>query len=352
MIALCKCGAYHPLELNTAIKEALEQIGGVGQFIKPGQKVLLKPNAVLNSRPEAAVATHPEFIRAVVRIVKEAGGLPSIGESPGIGSFSRTAASAGIKKMAEEESVPLVELVTPLEVSFPEGKAFKHFTVAAEIYNFDLIINLPKFKTHELFGVTGAVKNLFGCVPGILKSQYHFKIQKRERMLDFIHDLARMIKPGLNIMDAVWAMEGVGGPTAGAPKFMGMVAASPDAFALDEAMQKIINGEEVQGFSCPDFKKISVLPEETFHLPFPILQKLYSRWLAERPVIDRGKCTNCGTCIKICAANAIKPGRNTPRYDYYRCIKCFCCQELCPERAIRVKKNPLVVIISNILSRV
>jgi Pyruvate/2-oxoacid:ferredoxin oxidoreductase delta subunit len=298
------------------------------------------------------VATHPEFIRAVIRVVKEAGGIPSIGESPGIGTLNRTAAHAGIKKMAEEENVPLIELVTPRDIAFPEGKAFKQFTVAAEIFDFDLIINLPKFKTHELFGITGAVKNIFGCVPGILKSQYHFKIQKRDLLLDFIHDLARRIKPGLNIMDAVWAMEGAGGPTAGNPRFMGIVAASSDAFALDEAMLKIINGETVQGFSCPDFKKISVFPEEVFHLPFPFLQKLYSRWLAERPVIEAGKCTGCGTCIEVCAAGAIKKGKRTPKYDYFRCIKCFCCQELCPERAIKVKKNPLVVSLSNMLSRI
>ena len=255
-IKVVKCDSYNIDEVYAAVKAAIDGIGGILAFIKPNQKILIKPNVLGDFKPDQAATTHPEIVRAVIRLVKEAGAFPSIGESPGFGSLDRFSRPTGIKKVSEEECVPLVEFITPKDVEFHDAKRFKSLTVASEIFDYDFIINLPKFKTHGLTGTTGAVKNLFGCVPGILKSQYHFKIKTREYLVDLLHDLAKYIKPGLSIMDAVWAMEGEGGPSQGTPKHMGIVAASTDPFLLDEAFDKIINGIDVQGFSCPEFKKI------------------------------------------------------------------------------------------------
>ncbi len=348
-VSIVKCNSYSFDEVYRSIVTAIDKIGGIGLFVKPGQKVLLKPNILAGHKPEAAVTTHPEIVRAVIRIVKEAGGIPFIGESPGYGSLERFSKPTGIKQVSIDENVPLIEFVTPKDVSNPNGQRFKNLTIAAEVFEYDVLINLPKFKSHALTGTTGAVKNLFGCVPGILKSQYHFKLMTRALFIQFLEDLARYINPKLSIMDSVWAMEGEGGPASGTPKFMGIVAASSDPFVLDQAFIKMINGEAVQGFSFPDYKQIANKRDSL--IPIPFVDKYLKRWFAEKPVINRKKCVNCGVCIKVCAAKALSKEINTPKYDYDKCIRCFCCQEMCPEKAIYIEKNFIATIVSSILSR-
>ena len=147
-IVLEKCGSYDKEEVYSAVKNAISGLGGISSFIKVGQKVLLKPNVLGNFKPEDAATTHPEIIRAVIKIVKEAGAHPFIGESPGFGSLARFSGLTGVRKVSEEEKTPLIELITPKEVHFASGKRFKNLTVAAEIFDYDFIINLPKFKTH------------------------------------------------------------------------------------------------------------------------------------------------------------------------------------------------------------
>ncbi len=311
--------------------------------IQPGQKVLLKPNILGPFSAESAVVTHPEVIRAVIRLVREAGGLPTVGESPGIGSVHRFAKISGIQKVLDEEKVPLIDLKTPVEVENPKGKRFKKFTLARELYDFDILINLPKFKTHQLTVISGAVKNLFGCVPGIIKSQYHFKIQKQPEFLEMLNDLAELINPQLTIMDAVWAMDGAG-PSAGDPYPLKIIGVSTDCRALDLEMLKLIEG-------IKDFKKVDRPRENMYHLPFPILQKYLKKYTSEWPVIDRKKCLNCNSCVEVCAAQALKRSDPTPVFDYEKCIRCYCCQEFCPEHAVLIRKNRLFERLFSLLSR-
>lgn len=350
-VVLTSCSTYRQEEVYNSIKKALDQLGGIEKFVKPGQRVLLKPNILTSFKPEECATTNPEIIRAIIRVVKEAKAYPTVGESPGFGSLERCAKAAGIKQITSEENIPLIDLATPKEVHFSEGVRFKSFIIAQELDQFDLLINLPKFKTHGLTGISGAVKNVFGCVPGVLKSQQHFKIQKRDDFIQMLLDLYHCIKPVLNIMDAVWAMEGKGGPSTGQPKFMGIIGASPDAEALDQALIKVIKGETVQGFSFPDFKKIELMTQNVYHLPFSALQKYLNRIFSEKPVINPKKCINCGICVKMCAAEALQSGIKTPKFDYDKCIRCFCCQEMCPEHAISIHRNRFAEFVSKILSR-
>ena len=311
--------------------------------IKPGQKVLLKPNILGPFTAESAVLTHPEVIRAVIRLVREAGGLPTVGESPGIGPLHLFARISGINKMLDEEKVPLVDLKTPVEIENPKGKKFKRFTLARELYDYDILINLPKFKTHQLTGISGAVKNLFGCVPGIIKSQYHFKIQKQPEFVEMLNDLAELINPQLTIMDAVWAMDGAG-PSAGDPYHLKIIGVSTDCQALDLEMLKLIEG-------IKDFKKVEKPRDDMYHLPFPILQKYLKRYISEWPQIDRKKCNNCGSCVEVCAAQALNKSDPTPVFNYEKCIRCYCCQEFCPEHAVNIRKNRLFERLFSLLSR-
>lgn len=351
-VILEKCGSYKPQEVLASVRSVVDKLGGISSVIKPGQKILLKPNVLAGFRIEEAATTHPEIVRAVAKLVKEAGAYPFIGDSPGVGSLSRFVGVTGLKKISEEENVPLVELSTPKDIAFHEGKTFKNFVIASEVFDYDAIINLPKFKTHGLTGITCAVKNLFGCVPGILKSQYHYKLHTREKLIALLSDLARFLKPKLNIVDAVWAMEGEGGPSAGTPKFMGLVAVSRDPFELDSVMQKIIDGENIQGFSFPDFKQIKISSEEIYHLPMPGLMKYLVGWMAEKPVIDQNKCINCGVCVELCPAKALSKSKRKPIFIYSKCIRCFCCQEMCPKHAISIKRNKFADLISSLLAKI
>ncbi|MBI5699042.1 DUF362 domain-containing protein [Candidatus Saganbacteria bacterium] len=315
----------------------------VEPHIKPGQKVLLKPNLLGPFTAESAAVTHPEVIRAVIRLVRKAGGIPAVGDSPGIGSVHRFAGISGVQKMLDEEKVQLLDLKTPIEVDHPKGKRFKKFTLARELYDFDILINLPKFKTHQLTGVTGAVKNLFGCVPGIVKSRYHFKIQKLAEFVEMLNDLADLIDPQLTIMDAVWAMDGAG-PTAGKPYHLKTLGIGADCRALDREMLKLIEG-------LKDFKKVEKPRDNMYHLPIPFLEKVLKKYTSEWPVIDRSSCTSCNSCVAVCAAKALKKSAITPVFDYDKCIRCYCCQEFCPEHAVKIKKNWLFDRIFNLLSR-
>lgn len=315
----------------------------VTPHIKPGQKVLLKPNILGPFTAESAAVTHPEVIRAVIRLVRKAGGIPSVGESPGIGSLSRFARISGIQKMLDEEQAPLIDLKTPIEVENPKGRRFKKFTLARELYDFDILINLPKFKTHQLTGVTGAVKNLFGCVPGIIKSQYHFKIQKPLEFMEMLDDLADLVNPQLTILDAVWAMQG-DGPTAGQPYHLKTLGIATDCRALDQEMLKLIEG-------LKDFKRVEKTRGDMYHLPFPFLESYLKKYTSEWPTIDRTLCTNCGSCVAVCAAGALKRSAPTPVFNYDKCIRCYCCQEFCPEHAVKIRKNWLFDRIFSLLSR-
>lgn len=337
MVILKTVPEYDPEILRAALA------GTVEPHIKPGQKVLLKPNILGPFTAESAVVTHPEVIRAVIRLVRAAGGHPAVGESPGIGSVHRFAKISGVQKILDEEKVPLIDLKTPMEVENPKGKRFKKFTLARELYDFDILINLPKFKTHQLTGVTGAVKNLFGCVPGIVKSQYHFKIQKPPEFVEMLNDLADLINPRLTIMDAVWAMDGAG-PSAGKPYHLKTIGIATDCRALDQEMLKLIAG-------LKDFDKVEEPRGNMYHLPFPFLEKYLKKYTSEWPVIDRIKCTNCNTCVEVCTARALNKSRTIPVFDYEKCIRCYCCQEFCPEHAVLVKKNWLFDRIFNLLSR-
>ncbi|MFA4906077.1 MAG: DUF362 domain-containing protein [Candidatus Margulisiibacteriota bacterium] len=337
MVVLKSVPDYDPENIRKALA------GSVEPHIKPGQKVLLKPNLLGPFTAKSCAVTHPEVIRAVIRLVRKAGGVPTVGESPGIGSVHRFAKISGAQKVLDEEKVQLLDLKTPIEVDHPQGKRFKRFTLARELNDFDVLINLPKFKTHQLTGITGAVKNLFGCVPGIVKSRYHFKIQKPAEFVEMLNDLADLISPKLTIMDAIWAMDGAG-PTAGQPYHLKTLGIGTNCRAMDQAMLKLIEG-------LPDFKKVEEPRDDMYHLPFPFLEKYLKRFTSERPVIDRSSCTNCSSCVAVCAAGALNRSTTAPSFDYDKCIRCYCCQEFCPEHAVKIKKNWLFDRIFNLLSR-
>ena len=194
----------------------------MGAFVRPGERVLLKPNMLSAKAPEKAVTTHPEVLRGVIELVKEAGGIPLVGDSPGIGGFRRVAEKSGILRVIEETGAEPVEFAETVEVA-GQG-VFRRFEIARPYMEADRIINIAKLKTHEMMTMTCAVKNLFGAVVGTGKAAWHLKAgADRGMFARMLLEIYLLRRPDLNIVDAITAMEG-NGPGSGDPRHVGLLA--------------------------------------------------------------------------------------------------------------------------------
>ncbi len=363
-VSIVKCENYS--DAQNAVKKAVDLIGGIGRFVKKGDRVLIKPNLVSRKNPDEAVTTHPDILRAVIELVEEAGGKVTVAESPG-GPYNTAVlksvySACGVDKAAEGTGAVLNYDTSFTEVHFPEGRTIKQIPIINPALEADVIISLPKLKTHAMTSYTGAVKNLFGVIPGTHKAELHFRLDDRRAFCSMLVDLCECVKPTLSIMDAVWGMEG-NGPTAGQSRHIGLVMASANAYALDKTACELIGyapdevdtvresiergltgevktvGEPFEPLIMRDFVK----PESHFNLLRLLsLPPAVNAWaknaLASRPKIDYKTCVRCGACANCCPPKAISMAGGKPVIDKKKCIKCFCCQELCPQRAVGIKR--------------
>src|SRR6056297_2968156 len=213
-VCAVRCEDYAGAE--EALGELLAMLGGAGQFVSPGERIVLKPNLLRAAKPDAAVTTHPAVVAAVGRALGEQGAEVTIADSPGSGyrynegTMRRTYDTCGMTEVAERVGMAL-NLDTSHEVpSHPDGVLIRRFEVITPVAQADAVVNVCKLKTHLFTGMTGAVKNLFGVVPGLIKPGYHAKLSDTRRFAGMMLDLADFIAPRLSVMDAVVAMEGDG----------------------------------------------------------------------------------------------------------------------------------------------
>jgi uncharacterized protein (DUF362 family)/Pyruvate/2-oxoacid:ferredoxin oxidoreductase delta subunit len=370
-VALVACDNYDDEKVYEAVQKALALIGGIESFVKSGEKIVLKPNLLIGSAPEKCVSTHPAVFRAACKIMLEAGAIVSAGDSPAFGSTALGMRMCGLKQVADELGVTIADFSKGVEVSNKDGLLVKHVNIAEAVMEADGLVSLPKLKAHGLCRMTGAVKNQFGCVPGMQKTQYHSRLADPWDFGAMLVDLNMVIKPRLYIMDAVMAMEG-NGPRNGTPRKIGAILVSTDPVALDVVACKIINlnpeyvptmppgekaglgtyheanievvGDKLEDFICKDFDVVRK-PKE--HATRGRVRAYINNRISPRPVIDEMLCTKCGTCIKHCpvtpkAVDWIDGDKTRPpKHNYDRCIRCYCCQELCPEGAISIKETLL-----------
>lgn len=371
-VAVVRCGSYDLTEVSASVQRGLDLLGGGEQFVKTGEKILFKPNILEGGDPEKAMTTHPTVLEAVIQSFQAVQADYSFGDSPGIASPKGAARMTGLLKAAQNHDVPLADFTGGEEVSFPAGHMVKKFNIANGVLAADGIISLPKMKTHALARLTGAVKNTFGCVPGVLKAEFHSRMPTAEMFAKMLVDLNLLVKPRLYIMDGVVAMEG-NGPRNGTPRKMNVILLSTDPVAIDAAAAKLMNldarkvdtcvigekwglgtmsdiewvGDAVDDFIAEDFdvnrSNLPTTPGLTF-----LNSGLIKQFFARRPVIADEKCIRCGRCVNICPAVPEKAliwpdGDMTkaPVYDYSKCIRCYCCQEMCPAEAITVE-TPLL----------
>lgn len=325
--------------------------------IHKGDLVIIKPNLLLAATPDKAIVTHPMIIKAVAEYVLSRGVRPRISDSPAIGSFEKILRESGIQEALKGLDVECREFKSSVKVDI--GEPFGVIDIAEDAVKADVLINLPKLKTHTQMFLTLGVKNLFGCVIGMKKPEWHMRAGVDRKMFaKLLLKIYQALNPAVTIIDGILAMEGQGPGRSGKPRKLGVLIGSADAIALDSFVCRMLCIEENQlltnmlakdmGLASDNIEVEGRMPEiRDFRLPgiTPLLfgprslHGLMRRHLVQRPVCSHDMCTLCGECIKFCPAKAIARKNIKLDFDYEKCIRCYCCVEVCPQGALRSEET-------------
>ncbi|AFZ25767.1 hypothetical protein Cylst_3638 [Cylindrospermum stagnale PCC 7417] len=258
-VSLIRATSYEREALRESLETLLEPLGGIGAFVKKGDRVLLKPNLLTSSRPTKECTTRPELVYAIAQMVIEVGGKPFLGDSPAFGSAKGVATANGYLPLLEELNLPIVEFHGQRYQTVSDN--FNHLLLCKEAIEADVVINLPKVKSHMQLTLTLGVKNLFGCVPGKMKAWWHMEAGKdANRFAEMLVETARTINPNLTILDGIIGHEG-NGPSGGEPRQLGVLAAASDVFALDRAMLEILQVPPAQVPTVAASQRLGICPE-------------------------------------------------------------------------------------------
>ena len=369
--AFAACKSYDDTEVSAALQTAVDAAGGL-DWVTPGMRVALKLNLVSAMKPEQAATVHPAVVCALVRMLTARGAHVILGDSPGglyTSAHLQHVYDATGLRAAEALGAELNEDFSVCTVSYPEALQARSFTMTAYLQQADAIIDVCKLKTHGMMGMTNAVKNFFGIIPGTMKPEYHYKYPKVSDFADMLVDLCEYCRPRLCICDAVVGMEG-NGPTQGSPRAIGAVLAAESASKLDllaakligltaddvptlqaarmrglipQTAEELIIAGEPAAFIVPDFKTMPAQSSVFFHKAGTgfigkIVDSVMFHALTPCPKVQKNDCIGCGKCAKICPAKAISMQNKLPVIDRKACIHCFCCQEFCPKGAMGVSR--------------
>lgn len=372
-VAVVRCKTYDVEAVKPALEEAVNAVNGL-DFVKSGMKIIIKPNLVSFKKPDAAATTHPALLEALVEMLLARGADVTIGDSPGgphsLPLLNRVYAATGMDRL-EKLGAKLNRNMNEKTVDFPEGKVLKNFTYTEYLDEADAIIDFCKLKSHGMLGMSAAVKNLFGTIPGLKKPEVHYKFQNDAEFADMLVDLNEYFKPRLAICDAVVGMEG-NGPTAGTPRQIGAIIASKSTYYADVVGAELIGmnidglptlqAAYERGFAPASSKNLRVygdiraLTVDDFKAPpvrglsfmrkGNVLHFISKAALEHKPTLKKRLCVGCGECARMCPAKAIKMKNKKPHINREKCIRCFCCQEFCP-RAAMVAHRPLAAKVMN-----
>ncbi|MBO4414831.1 MAG: DUF362 domain-containing protein [Lachnospiraceae bacterium] len=370
------------------MKTGIETLGGIGQFVKKTEKLLVKPNFLSTADKDSAIVTHPSVIKGMLRILQEEGYADVVyGDSPGHGTSKAAAHKIGLDESCSY-GAKMADMNEEAKVSFPEGKTCREFVFTKEVVEADAVINLCKMKTHALERITGAVKNVYGYVCGMNKAAGHTKFPNDTIFARMLCDIHAYKTPRINIMDGITAMEG-NGPGSGNPIPMKVLLFSDDPVALDTVFCYLVDLDpelvptcsqgEILGIGTCREENIEIVAaragndgdnsgKSTTEIETSTASELLSKYgdpefdvprrkarltflkgfsdvmtkFARRPVIDKKNCIKCGVCVNHCPvpgkAVDFTDGKDKPPiYDYKKCIRCYCCQEMCPRHAIHVR---------------
>jgi len=374
-VSVVKCEDYERKQVESSVRRAIDNLGGIGAFVSPGQKVLVKFNLLQGAAPEKCVTTHPEVVYAVAKLLKEYGCDVILGDSPGSGipynedNLQKAYASSGYDRVADELGVRLNYDVGYKDVPAPDSKMMKMFPIINPVLDCDAVVVVSKVKTHASLFLSGAAKNIFGVIPGLEKPTYHARLQNPQSFAHMLLDLNDVVKPRLQVMDAVIGMES-DGPFAGDPRKIGAIIASGDYSATDVVVCQLIVvnpinaptiaaaiergylredlsdvsviGDSLDGLIVKDFKR-PVTYAGPSHLrdpssPFAMMIALAFEYTL-RPVIHEDICVSCLKCVQSCPVKTILVVDKNPMIDYTKCILCYCCHEMCDSKAISLERS-------------
>lgn len=369
------CTDYAKAE--TALRKTVEQMGGMARFVQPGERILLKANLLRPAPPEAAVCTHPAVIGAIAKLVQEAGGTAVIADSPG-GALQKESVlrnlyeKTGAAQAAQESGGEVCLDPSARLVELPEGKVLRQAEIISPALDCDGIFDLCKMKTHVFMGMTGAIKNSFGLIPGLTKVGFHGSHPDQTQFAQVLLDLIGFMKPRLSVMDAVLAMEGEGPGASGTPRPVGLMLLSDHPLALDVIAGEIMGlprnsnpvllAAEARGLSptrwedveligarlddlrIPDYKFPANVRSNLMEFLGPLTGaagRLCKSLLSQAPKVRTQICVGCAICKNACPGKAITmTGPNcTAKIHPRACIRCYCCHELCPHKAVELKRS-------------
>lgn len=363
-IVLCKVEDYDPETLDRAVASIFSQLQ-LQEAIRPGMRVVLKPNLLMRKTPDKHTTTHPQVVRAVAAAVTALGAQVRIIDSPG-GPFLPALLReiyrvSGIEAAAAQSGATLSFDTSFGERSCGEAKLCHSFSVLTELLNADYIINLPKLKTHGMTTFSCSVKNMFGAIPGLQKPEMHWRYKDVTNFCEMLIDLTLTVPPNVSIVDGIVGMEG-DGPSSGVPRACGVLAAGVCSFTLDSVLAGYIGLENAPtvtlsaarglvreptllGDTLPPIRPFlppkSASVDFVKRLPKPLQaigNALSKAVIDPKPVVDTTACIGCKKCGESCPAGVISFPKKAAVIDYERCIRCFCCHELCPVSAIKIRR--------------
>ncbi|HTZ18895.1 MAG TPA: DUF362 domain-containing protein [Dissulfurispiraceae bacterium] len=329
--------SYNYKELKAFIFPLLDRF--VGPSIHKKSTVVIKPNFLAPAPPEWAILTHPLVLKAVAEYVIGRGARPRISDSNAMGTFEKVLRTGGFLAALEGLDVEFVEFKRSIAVDI--GDPFGKIEIAEDAVNADVLINLPKLKTHSQMLLTLGVKNLFGCIVGLRKPEWHFRAgADREMFAKLLVKIHAAVRPSVTILDGITAMEGQGPGKSGVPRQLGILIGSDSAVAVDMIVCRMLGvapddlftnrAALDMGFDEP-IEVIGELPRITdFRLPLisPLVfgprpfHGFIRRHLVQRPVVDVRLCKACGECSRYCPVKAIRPAKKGLQFDYGKCIRC------------------------------
>lgn len=359
-VAIASCRRYEKAELREAILAVIDN----SDFPSlEGKSVLLKTNILSDSSPDKHITTNPEFVRCLAEICHERGAEKVyIGDSPGLPGPGFKGEGCRIAEVCRDTG----SIWADFSKKTVSRKVWQNIEVpiASIVFDADIVISVPKMKTHQLMYATGAVKNMFGIIPGLNKSPMHLRARSPENFAKFLLSLYEARKPDYAIMDGIIAMEGAG-PANGTPRQMGMVIGSECSVSVDFA-QAIVMGydpmdipilkeakrqdkkagaieytlQKAEDLIVPDFRRIEVKKKGLISaLILPFFSRGFDRRKAAKrqaPIFDISRCRKCRRCVDICPASALSLDTGSIKIDNERCIRCYCCHEMCPFDAIKI----------------
>jgi len=345
------CSEYKQEAVNAAVERVLDAFGGAKAIMESstngGKRVLVKPNILIPKKPEDAATTHPAVIEAVCAAFIKAGAEVSIIDSTG-GPHTKMLlrlmyGKPGIKKAARNCGAKLSFDTSSKPVLCFKGKIIQEVDILSPVLNADLVISLAKAKTHGFMAMTGCVKNMFGCVPGLGKPRLHRRFPEREDFASMLVDVCLSVNPGFSILDAIYAMEG-GGPASGDPKQLGVILGGTSPYAVDLAQSYLMGMRTDSVYTIQESISRELIPAEPASL----------EWHGDDPTLFRKSfkpavnnksskipeilenCTGCGDCVRICPMNCMIITNRKAVINEKECIKCYCCHEFCPMKAIKL----------------